>query len=296
MVSKVFIVSNFTIDRIKGLGSEGVGIGGPPYYCALALIHLGVESVVIVGSASDIHEYFSRRVGAEVVRVSDSVPTFELKYLNGSGEREVRLVRCGGEVVLTNELISSMRGSLAIVNPVFKEVRSYVVKAIRSSVKTLAIDVQGFVRVANGYGSISYEWGSEVREVLESADLIHTDLSEAPLNGGMASVARRLAKYVNGVLMVSNGEAGLVALINGRLYYVPALPGIRGESTGTGDILLAISSLAIHEGNDPLRAVVMGAVAAGLKVSRVTPPWFSRYEVEVLTDKLLRGVKYLGST
>ncbi len=294
-MGKVFIVSSFTIDRIKGLGGLGIGIGGPPYYCALALLHYGVDSVTVVGPATEVHEYFSRKVGIKVIRVSKSVPTFELRYLNGSGDREVRLVERGSKILLSNEVLNLMRGSLAIVNPVFKEVGIEDVKLIRSLAKTLAIDVQGFVRVVKDGGLVTYEWGDEVKEVLESADLLHTDLSEAPVNGGMASVARKLSKYVNGVLTVSNGEAGLVALIDGRLYYVPALPGIRGDSTGTGDILLAISSLAIHEGVEPLKAVAMGAAAAGLKVSRFGHPWFSRYEVEVLANKILRGVKCLGS-
>ena len=109
-MGKVFIVSSFTIDRIKGLGGLGIGIGGPPYYCTLALLHHGVDSVTVVGPATEVHEYFSRKVGIKVIRVGKSVPTFELRYLNGSGDREVRLVERGSRLSLSSDVLNLMRG------------------------------------------------------------------------------------------------------------------------------------------------------------------------------------------
>jgi len=278
----VVIVGSFTRDLIEGARV----IGGPPYYSSMALLHHGCENILIVSPAEEPHLDFVQRTGLELAIVGGSVPVFELKYINNT-EREVRLLRRGTRIKLTSTLLDTIKGCAVIVSPVYKEVDLEALQKLREYANVLALDIQGFVRETTDSGAVRIRWSDDVYEALRYADLFHADLSEVPMFRSMNGAAQHLASYTRGIGLISHGEEGLIASIAGELVYVPALPGIQGDSTGTGDILLAITAYELQRGTDPLKAVAMGAAAAGLRVSRAAPPWFSRFEVEILAEKLM---------
>ena len=148
--------------------------------------------------------------------------------------------------------------------------------------------------MTNRYGEVSISWYNDITEALGMADFVHADISVVVGFNDMSKASKYLSRFCNGIVTVSNGERGLVVTIDGDSYYVPALPGIRGESTGTGDIFLAIASYELFQGEEVLTAIAKGAVAAGLKVSRVKRPWFNKFEVDVLKNKLLRSTKRIS--
>jgi len=240
----------------------------------------------VISPACDIHENFVRNIGINLVSVGADTPVFQLKYVEG-GRREVILKRRGSKITIPRNELKLIRDSLIIVSPVYREVNLDTLKVVKRLSRFVALDVQGFVRYVHSDGKVSIVWSNEMYDIIRLADVIHADLSEVPIYNNMVEASKELGKISNGIIMVSNGERGLVASIDGELYYVPALPGIEGNATGTGDILLAISSYEILMGEDPLRAIAKGAVAAGLRVSRDRSPWFSKYEVDILADKLI---------
>jgi len=278
----VIIIGSFTIDRID----EKLSIGGPAYYSSLALTYIGHTSITVISPARDIHENFVRNIGINLINVGANTPVFQLKYVEG-GRREVILKHRGSKITIPRNELKLIRDSLIIVSPVYREVDLDTLKVVKRLSRFVALDVQGFVRYVHSDGKVSIVWSNEMYDIIRLADVIHADLSEVPIYNNMVEASKELGKISNGIIMVSNGERGLVASIDGELYYVPALPGIEGNATGTGDILLAISSYEILMGEDPLRAIAKGAVAAGLRVSRDRSPWFSKYEVDILADKLI---------
>jgi len=280
-MGKVVVISSFTIDEIDG----EVFIGGPAYYSSLALAHLG-ESVVVVSPAENVHEEFMNYLGFKLITVNGLTPIFNLRYVDG-GRREVRLKRKGAVIELSPKVLNLLRDSLTIVNPVYRELSIDTLRVIRKHSGIIALDVQGFIRKVNSGEVVKIAWSDIIYELLSIADIVHADLSEIPTYSSMREACKALSKFSKSIVIVSSGEKGLVASVNGELYYIPALPGIEGNATGTGDILLAISSYEIMRGEDPLRAIAKGAVAAGLRVSRDRLPWFTRSEIEVLSIKLL---------
>ena len=285
----VIIIGSFTLDRIN----EGLSIGGPAYYSSLALTYLGHSSITVISPAREIHENFVKNIGINLINVGTDTPVFQLKYVEG-GRREVILKHRGSKIIISKRELDLIRDSLIIISPVYREIDLDTLKTIRKFSKFIALDVQGFVRYVCSDGKVSIAWTNEMYEVIRLADVVHADLSEVPIYNDMVEASRELGRLSNGIIMVSNGERGLVASINGELYYVPALPGIEGNATGTGDILLAISAYEILMGENPLRAIAKGAVAAGLRVGRDRSPWFNKYEVDVLADKLVRKSEKLS--
>jgi len=278
----VIIIGSFTIDRIN----EKLSIGGPAYYSSLALTYIGHTSITVISPAREVHKNFVRNIGINLVSVGDVTPVFQLKYVEG-GRREVILKHRGSKITISHNELKLIRDSLIIISPVYREVDLDTLELVKSSSRFVALDVQGFVRYVRSDGKVGIVWSNEMYNIIRLADIIHADLSEVPIYNDMVEASKELGKISNGIIMVSNGEEGLVASIDGELYYVPALPGIEGNATGTGDILLAVSSYEILMGEDPLKAIAKGAVAAGLRVSRDRSPWFSKYEVDVLADKLV---------
>ena len=278
----VIIIGSFTIDRID----EKLSIGGPAYYSSLALTYIGHTSITVISPARDIHENFVRNIGINLISVGADTPVFQLKYVEG-GRREVILKHRGSKITISHNELKLIKDSLIIISPVYREVDLDTLKVVKRLSRFMALDVQGFVRYVHNDGKVGIVWSNEMYDIIRLADVVHADLSEVPIYNNMVEASEELGKISNGIIMVSNGERGLVASIDGELYYVPALPGIEGNATGTGDILLAISSYEVLMGEDPLRAIAKGAVAAGLRVSRDRSPWFSKYEVDILADKLI---------
>jgi len=278
----VIIIGSFTIDRID----EKLSIGGPAYYSSLALTYIGHTSITVISPARDIHENFVRNIGINLISVGADTPVFQLKYVEG-GRREVILKHRGSKITISHNELKLIKDSLIIISPVYREVDLDTLKVVKRLSRFMALDVQGFVRYVHSDGKVGIVWSNEMYDIIRLADVVHADLSEVPIYNNMVEASEELGKISNGIIMVSNGERGLVASIDGELYYVPALPGIEGNATGTGDILLAISSYEVLMGEDPLRAIAKGAVAAGLRVSRDRSPWFSKYEVDILADKLI---------
>lgn len=285
----VVFVGSFTRDVINGVHA----IGGPPYYGSIALVHYGCETIMVVSPVEEQHVEFAESMGLELVAVEGGVPVFELRYLN-EVDREVKLLRRGSAIRVPDAILKTLQGCVVVASPVYREVDLKTLQSLRSHASVLAVDVQGFVRSVDGGGRVSIRWSDEVYEVVKLADVYHADLSEVPMFSSMREAVEHLAGRSRGIAMVSHGEEGLIASIDGEIVYVPALPGISGNSTGTGDILLAVAAYEVHRGTEPLKAVAMGAVAAGLRVSRDRPPWFNRFEVEVLAEKLVKMSRRLG--
>ncbi|HIQ03229.1 MAG TPA: hypothetical protein EYH40_02275 [Desulfurococcales archaeon] len=285
----VVFVGSFTRDIID----DTYTIGGPPYYGSIALVYYGCDTIVVISPVEEDHIRFARSMGLELIITGSSVPVFELKYISDT-DREVRLLRRGSTINIPSELLESFSKSLIIVNPVYREVNLELLRILRNYASILAIDIQGFVRTVDDKGSISIKWTSDVYEVIGLADIYHLDLYEIPICNSIEEAVRYLTEYSKGIVLVSHGEEGLVASIDGELIYVPALPGISGNSTGAGDILLSITAYEIYKGTEPLKAIAMGSVAAGLKVSRSKPPWFNRFEVEIIAEKLVKSSKRIS--
>ena len=283
------IVSSFTLDSINGK----LRIGGPAYYSTVAILHYCDDDLLVIGPASRVHKVLSDSIGVHLISTSEEVPLFELRYVGNDNNRVVRLIKSGEKVVISDNILEDLKGSLIIVNPVYREVPITTIQKLKSVAYMLALDLQGLVREVNNDGIVSKRWNCEVFEAMKLADIVHADLSEAPAPSDAITAAKLLSEKTAGLVIVSMGANGLVAIHKGKAVYVPALPNIKGDPTGTGDILLSIVACELIRGSQWLTSIARGVAAAGLKVSRSRPPWFSRHEVEVLSEKLVNRSKHI---
>jgi len=271
----------------KDLIGDEVRLGGPAYYCLLSLIQLGANACLMCSVDDDLYREVLRW-GAEVVRCGRSSPVFRLTYLS-DGSRIVEVIREGSDLELSDEcleLISNSSG--AIIDPVIGEVNPELVLEVRRRVKFLSIDMQGFVRVSSD-GVVKCVWGDDAYDVLKLADLIHLSIDELPPNTGIEEAVELFRVVTKAVIVISMDFRGsVVAIEDSRIRKVPALPGIEGYSTGTGDVMLAVMTHYLINGYSTIEAIALGTVAAGLRVRRGYPPWFTVNEVLSTYPKVLK--------
>ncbi len=289
MKNNIVIIGSFTIDNIENRKA----IGGSAYYSLMALKHFCNEQIILITPVQKIHKDLLRDMDVKLIAMSNEVPIFELTYID-EVNRRVKLLKKGAMIRIDNEILTVLRNSLTIISPVYREVPIETIYSIRNVATILALDIQGFVREANDYGEVNIKWNKDLIHVLKIADIIHADLSEVPMYRNSLDAVKFLSEHSKGIVIVSMGAHGLVASFNQEIVYIPALPGIQGDATGTGDILLSIAAYELYQGEDWKKAIAKGASAAGLKVSRGKIPWFNYYEIDILSDELISRSKILN--
>ncbi len=284
---EVVVIGSLTKDLI----GNDLRLGGPAYYCVLSLVQLGVNTKLICSADDDLYTKLLNW-GVKVLRCGFKGPIFRLTYLS-NGSRRVELLRRGDDITLSDEEIEEILGSASavIVNPVIKEISLELVRKIKSMSRFLAIDMQGFVREHND-GLVKYSWSDESYEVVKLANLIHLSIDELPPNKDVLEAIDLLRSLTKATVVISMDFRGsVVAIEDGKVHRVPALPGIDGYSTGTGDVMLATMTYSLVSGYDVLTSIALGTVAAGLRVRRLDPPWFTLNELLSTYPKVMKGVK-----
>jgi Sugar kinases, ribokinase family len=225
---KAYIVGNPTVDYIVTREGSSRRIGGPPYYMGLAFAALGLSPVAIGVVGPDEREFIEgelRRIGVEPRLIEgDATAAFELDYR--SRPRRSRPLRRPSA-----RISGAVEGPLVAVNPVFDEVGDVEIYADVS-----AVDLQGFIRSG--------------REA-PAADILHFSEDDAALD------PRQLVKYNSKwrIAVYTLGGGGAYMAVDGRLYYAPSADLEVDDTTGSGDVFLAVFSARFLETGDAEEAL-----------------------------------------
>lgn len=228
MAVKAFVVANPTVDYVITREGGSRRIGGPPYYMGLAFKALGVEAVAIGVVGSEEKEFIEqelRKIGVEPrLTVGDATTTFELDYR--VKPRRSKVVRRPSV-----KISGLVEGPLVVINPVFDEIGRVEFYADVS-----AVDLQGFIRS-----------GGEA----PAADIVHFS------DDDIAIEPRDLIKYNDKwrIAIYTTGSRGAYMSVEGRLYYAPSAEIDVDDTTGSGDVFLAVFSTFMLRINDPERAL-----------------------------------------
>ncbi len=254
---RAFVVGNPTLDYVITRDGVSTRIGGPPYYMGLALKALGLEVVAIgvVGPQErDFVERELEKIGVEPrLIIGDATAMFELDY-------RVRPRRSRAVRRPSRKISGLVEGPLVVLNPVFDEIGQVEFYADVS-----AVDLQGFVRS-----------GGEA----PAADIVHFS------DDDLAIDPRELPKYNHKwkIAVYTAGSGGAYMAFEGRLYYAPSAGLDVDDTTGSGDVFLAVFSAHVLRSGDPEDALC--------KASEYTAGYLRRRRV----DKLEYGceVRKLG--
>jgi len=244
------------------------------------------------------HTYINKRVYAPK---DGAVFIFEIEEAEGS--RELRLVKKAPSVdPLIRDLIdkwvsSNVRFNVAIVSPVFNEVSCEVVAELKRVADYIVVDIQGFVRKCENDQCCKVVVDEQrfyrlMRILAGSVNLIRGELLELPKECRGANIRNCISGSVD--VVQTNGPGDMYVYLSelDRVAKLRPLPGIEGSSIGAGDVFTGVLAYFIARGFDLLSSCARAAIAAGLKVARAKVPWFTLPEVEMLSHKVLKHIKF----
>lgn len=262
-----------------------VVLGGPAYYIGTALHYVEVGGRVVT-SASPTSRYLKKLWWLDVVEVGSGDTVFRIE-LAGEG-RELVLVSASklnpGAVARAIEGLGK-----AVISLTMQELDlGYLPELVAG--RDVVVDVQGFVRVAEPSGRVTLRPTAvyTVAKLLRRARyaILRGERAEFPVECWKDPLGCSNSLGVD-VVVTNGGNPFVVASREEeRAYVIKPLKGVAGVPIGLGDVFTAVLSYyLLEEGLELPRAAAVASTAAALKL-RDRHPWFTRYELELLSPKV----------
>ena len=269
----IMMIGHFARDKIVYQGKTTSASGGSVYYGALALARLGWRVGVITRlHTDDFHRLEELRQAGIVVHARPAPATsgIENTYLTPDMDRRLcRPLAFAGAFGAAD--IPNMTAHTWIVGPIIAgEVDLAFLKAMVGR-GTLALDIQGFVRVPEGDDLVFKDWPQK-EDGLALVDVLKVDLAEAESLTGTTDVPAALARLAafgpSEVLLTQ--ASGVTVYAEGKLYQAPFTARQLLGRTGRGDTCFA-TYLAARLKAGPAEACRFAAAATSLKMEKAGP-------------------------
>jgi sugar/nucleoside kinase (ribokinase family) len=269
----VLFIGHFAKDKIVVGDRVEISSGGSVYYGAIALARLGYRVAIVTRLHPDDFPRLDevRAAGVEVFATpAPQTSGIENTYLTPDMDR--RLCRpLGFAGPFSREEIPDVEARIWLVGPIIAgEVSLELLEALAGR-GTLALDVQGFVRVPRGDDLVSVDW-PEKAQGLALVDVLKVDQAEAEVLTGREDpreALRELAGYGPREILLTRAE-GVLVYANGRFYEAPFRARTLKGRTGRGDTCFA-TYLARRLSHPPAEAVRFAAAVTSLKVEKPGP-------------------------
>lgn len=240
MAYDVVTVGNYTQDTIVAPGATPRRVDGGGFaYAAHAarLAGVRVASVTRLARADLPALEPLRRAGIEVfAHESPRSTCLRLEYGAEPDDRMVTVTAAADPIARGH--LAPMESAAFIVNASLRgEVPLDVLEMLRAKAVLLGVDVQGFVRVAEGNGRLAHRPWEEMRLVLPLVDALKADAVEAAFLTGMPDMkeAARTLAGLGAREIVLTHAAGVAVLAGGEWFESAfAARGTSGRS-GRGD-------------------------------------------------------------
>ncbi len=282
-------IGHYTKDTIVYPHSTFTHDGGAFFFGMNVIARMGLRGAVVTSLArQDWHVVEElERLGVTVfARESKHSTCLRLIYPTANlDERTIELTSQADPIGV--DQIENIDARAFIVGASVRgEVPTQVVETLASKGKILALDVQGFLRIAQNGTLVSEGWQDRA-SVLQYVTILKTDAVEARLMTGdedRQSAARKLAASGSReVLLTHNG--GVLVYHEGAFDEAPFVPkALRGRS-GRGDTCTA-SYVARRLVAPPSDAVIWAAAITSLKLENEGPFRREMAEAQALYEKL----------
>ncbi len=282
----VVMIGHFAKDKVTYQGETVVCSGGSVYYASIALARLGWRVAIV--TRLHPNDFFRldevKQAGVTVfAQAAPATSGIDNIYTTPDMDRRIcKPLAFAGPFRV--EDIPAISAHTWIVGPIIAgEVGMDVLKALKGR-GTLALDIQGFVRVPVGDDLVFRDWPQK-DEGLALVDVLKVDHAEAESLTGLTDVKaamQRLAAYGPKEILLTNA-AGVNVYAGGTFYHAPfTARQIKGR-TGRGDTCFA-SYLAKRQSAGAAEACRFAAAVTSLKMETAGP--FSGTMVDV--NKRLR--------
>ncbi len=270
----VVLVGHIVIDTVVRGRRRWQSLGGTVVYGAFAALRSEARPLILSKVGEDFpDEYFLflSRSGIDLthVRVARGSRTTRFKLTYRNGERELVLQSRADDITAYDVGLAELGGKVAIVGPVIGEVGLDALEAVRSKASLVALDLQGFLRVAEVRGAVKLVRSEKAVRALAYADVVHADADEAAVLTGMQppEAAVWIAQRGPRVALVTVGHRGAYVATRDELMYVPSFePSQVVDTTGAGDVFLTVFTAEHARGASVEEAAAMAAAASSFRV------------------------------
>jgi sugar/nucleoside kinase (ribokinase family) len=283
-------VGNYTKDMIvSSAGTRHVDGGGYSYAAHAARLAGLRVAAVTRRAAEDAHIAAPLTAAGVDVFAFDSPSStlMRLEYPTANVDERILSVKGVADPIGREHLDGIEAHTFLITASIRGEVSPATVRAMKERSQRVAVDVQGFVRVATPEGRLAYAAWPDRELVLGMTDILKTDAVEAEFLTGTANIheaARALAARGPREVVLTHKD-GLLVLADGKYYEAPFNPvELRGRS-GRGDTCVG-SYASKRLSAEPAEATRWAAALTSLKLEAEGVIRRSREDVEqLLRDK-----------
>ena len=271
----IVIIGNYTKDTIvSALGTSHVDGGGFNYGAHVTSM-MGLKTATVTRLAKeDSHVVKAlQQLGIEVfVTFTPKSTNMRLFYPTSNvDERILSVTSTAGS--FTPEEVEHLHAKLFLINASTRgEVDINVIKALRQKDALLAADVQGFIRIIESDGVLTYEKWDQMQHVLSYIDILKTDAVEAEMLVGENDIKKAAQKISNmgPKEIVLTHRNGLLVYADGRYYEADFFPQKLIGRSGRGDTCIAAYA-AKRLTNMPNDATIWAAAVTSLKLETEGP-------------------------
>lgn len=260
---RTLVIGNFTYDKILINHSLLHRVGGGVFYSIKALSIYNNLSIDIV-SWAPIHYIVENKdlgnVDEKHLFYTNKLHYFTLNY-SINGDRSIFLENKGYS--LMDSIIPSNFYDLTIVDPVFQEVNYPIMKKARIYTKTLAIDIQGFIR-STRERTILYKCTNSLFDIIELADIIHMNNNEYLFIVNKCGRDPSLYNRNKIVIVTNSGNEGFIIFNGSKILFKPYY--VEGDETGAGDTFLAHYSINYITTRDAIQSLYRAAIATACTI------------------------------
>jgi sugar/nucleoside kinase (ribokinase family) len=288
MAFDVVTVGNYTQDTIVSpAGTRRVDGGGFAYAAHAARVAgLAVAAVTRLARRDMAVLEPLRAAGVQVfAHESPQSTRLRLEYPGANvDERIVSVTDVADPLAAAH--VASLEARAIVVNASLRgEVEVEVLRAARGTARTLALDVQGFLRVIAPDGRLLAQPWPEKDAVLAMVDVLKTDAVEAEFLTGtsdLCAAARALAALGPREIVLTHAE-GVLVLAGDAFHAAPFRPRMLRGRSGRGDTCIG-AYVSMRLSAPPDQATRWAAAVTSLKLEAEGPIQRSAADVRALLD------------
>jgi sugar/nucleoside kinase (ribokinase family) len=289
----VVLVGNYTKDTIVSSAGTRQVDGGGFNYGAHATRMMGLDTAAVTRlAAEDRHVVEALEAIGVTVFPAFTPYSTQLRLVYPTAHVDQRVISATHTAgSFTPDQVRDLESRLFLVNGSMRdEVGLDVLGVLRAKGSLVAADVQAFVRVLDGDGTLVCREWPEMRQVLPQIDILKTDAVEAEMLTGSADIreaARMLAGWGPKEVILTHRD-GVLALAAGRFYEARFHPRQLVGRSGRGDTCIA-SYAAKRLSATPEESLIWAAAATSLKLEAEGPLRRTASEVEELIARMYRA-------
>jgi sugar/nucleoside kinase (ribokinase family) len=273
-VFDIAFLGNYTKDTIVSAAGTRIVDGGALNYGAHVTSQMGLRSAAVTRlAADDWHVVQSlERLGVQTFATTTPTSTcLRLEYPSANvDERVIYVTSTAGS--FGPEDVSTLQARAFVAGASLRgEVPLAVIEALAAKGRPVAVDVQGFLRVARN-GVLVHEPWPEKEAVLAHVDILKTDAVEAEMLTGLADI-RRAAQMLSSwgpQEIVLTHRDGLLVQAGGRIHEAGFFPTKLVGRSGRGDTCIAAYT-ARRLSAPPAEATIWAAAVTSLKMEAEGP-------------------------